>query len=246
MKITIITATYNSAAHIANCIESVNSQTYPNIEHIIIDGVSKDNTLEIINTTPNRVSKIVSEPDKGIYDAMNKGIRLATGDIIGTLNSDDTFYSPEALEQVAHTFEQHPEIDCLYGNLVFVNNEGKAVRRWQSRPFEPGLFAKSWSPGHPTFYCRREVFEKFGLYKTNYKIAADVEFMLRVMEVHCIKSYYLNKTLVRMSMGGVSTSGLQSTVTITREMHRAFKENGLPFNLPKYMFYKALKLREFF
>jgi hypothetical protein len=129
--------------------------------------------------------------------------------------------------------------------LVFTNESNKVVRKWQSEPFVSGLFAKSWSLARPTFYCRREVFRKYGLYKTNYKIAADVEFMLRVMEVQRIKSYYLNKTLVRMSMGGVSTSGLQSTVTISREMRRAFKENGLPFNLPKYVFYKALKLREF-
>lgn len=216
MKIYIITAKYNSATHIADCFASINNQT-----------------------------RQVNHTGQGIYDAMNKGIKMATGDIVGTLNSDDTFYDSSALEKIVEAFEENPEIKCLYGNLVFTNESNKVVRKWQSEPFVSGLFAKSWSLARPTFYCRREVFRKYGLYKTNYKIAADVEFMLRVMEVQRIKSYYLNKTLVRMSMGGVSTSGLQSTVTITREMRRAFKENGLPFNLPKYVFYKALKLREF-
>ncbi len=245
MKVSIITATYNSAATIAGCVESVNEQTYSDIEHIVIDGASGDNTVEIIKSLPNRVTRIVSEPDKGIYDAMNKGIKVATGDIIGTLNSDDAFYDATAVEKVARVFQENPEIDCLYGKLVFVNEKQKIVRRWESRPFEPGLFAKSWTPAHPTFYCRRKVFEKFGLYKTNYKIAADVEFMMRVLEVGNIKSNYLNEVLVRMTIGGVSTNGLQSTITITKEMQRAFRENGLKLNLIKYLFHKGLKILEY-
>ena len=216
-----------------------------NIEHIIVDGASTDNTLKLLNTIPNRVAQLISEPDKGIYDAMNKGIGLATGDIIGTLNSDDSYFSQEVVEQIAAVFTAHPEIECLYGNLLFVNEENKVVRKWQSKPFVPGLFAKSWSPAHPTFYCRKEVFEKYGLYKTNYKIAADVEFMFRVMELNRVTTYFLNETLVRMSIGGVSTRGLKSTVTITKELRQAFRENGLPFNLPRYLFYKGLKIKEF-
>lgn len=245
MKISIITATYNSAKHINRCIESVYSQSWINIEHIIIDGVSKDNTLKIINSIPNRVTRIISEPDEGIYDAMNKGIKLASGDIIGCLNSDDQFHNNEVVEKIAAVFQDYPEIDCLYGNLIFVNNEQKVTRKWQSKPFRPGFFAKSWTPAHPTFYCRREVYERYGLYKTDYKIAADVELMLRVLELKNIKSFFLDEILVNMSVGGVSTRGLKSTLTITQEMKRAFKENGLPFSLSKYLFYKGLKLREF-
>jgi len=125
MKISIITATYNSAATIARCIASVNGQTYPNIGHIIVDGASKDNTIEIIKSLPGRVTKIISEPDSGIYNAMNKGIRMATGDIIGTLNSDDHFYNGDILKKVTQTFHDHPEIECMYGNLVFVNSADK-------------------------------------------------------------------------------------------------------------------------
>ncbi|MFC0263919.1 glycosyltransferase family 2 protein [Fontibacter flavus] len=245
MKISIVTVTYNSAATVANCIDSVYRQSYPDIEHIVVDGLSKDNTVGLIQSMPNRVHQLVSEKDKGIYDAMNKGIRLATGDIIGTLNSDDTFYDAEALEKVAAAFAQYPEIDCLYGNLIFVNEDNKVVRRWKSKAFTQGLFSKSWTPAHPTFYCRREVFEKFGLYKTDYKIAADVEFMLRVLEVGKARSYFLDEVLVSMALGGVSTSGLKSTLIITQELKKAFSENGLGFNLPKYLFHKGLKIKEF-
>ncbi len=245
MKISIITATFNSAATISGCITSLNTQSYQNIEHIVIDGASIDNTIEIINSIPNRVTKIISEPDKGIYDAMNKGIKLAIGEIIGTLNSDDTLFNNQVLEKVANTFIQNPEIECLYGNLVFVNEDDKVVRKWQSKPFESGFFEKSWSPAHPTFYCRKEVFEKYGLYKTNYKIAADVEFMFRIMELNKVKSFFLDENIVKMSIGGVSTQGVKSTYIITLELQRAFRENGKKLNLLKYLFYKGLKIKEY-
>ena len=243
MKISLITATYNSAATIATCIESVNRQTHADIEHIIIDGASKDNTLEIIQSMPNRVVRIVSEPDKGIYDAMNKGIALATGEVVGILNSDDQFYADNALEQIASAFAQ-TGADCTYGNLVYTNTEGKVVRSWKSRPYRTGLFARSWSPAHPTFYCKTELYRRYGLYKTDYRIAADVELMLRFLEVHGISSHFIDQTLVNMLQGGVSNQGLKSTLIITREMQRAFRENGLPFNLFKYLFCKGMKVKE--
>jgi glycosyltransferase involved in cell wall biosynthesis len=245
MKISIITATYNSATTITQCIDSVNEQTYPNIEHIIIDGASKDNTLEIIKSMPNRITNVISEPDHGIYDAMNKGIHLATGDIIGTLNSDDVYSNNKILSKIAAIFSQNSEIECLYGNLVYINEGHKTVRKWVSRKFQPGLFEKSWSPAHPTFYCRREVFSKYGFYKTNYKIAADVEFMFRVLELHGIKSYFLDETIVKMTIGGVSNRGLKSTITIIGELQRAFRENDRKLNLPKYLFFKGLKIKEY-
>ncbi len=250
LKISIITATFNSKAHIESCIESVTSQSYKDIEYIIIDGGSIDGTVQTVKdcelTIKNKVNRFnfVSEPDGGIYDAMNKGIRIATGDIVGTLNSDDQFYTKKAIELVANEF-QNNNIDCCFGNLVFVDNSNKIIRKWHSRPFESDLFAKSWTPAHPTFYCKRELFEKYGLYKTDYKIASDVELMLRFLEVMEVRSAFLNEYLVKMRTGGVSNQGIKSTIIITKEIKRAFRENGLTFNLSKYLFYKLLKLKEF-
>ncbi len=245
MKITLITATYNSAATIADCIKSVTEQTHHDIEHLIIDGGSKDKTLEIIKSMPNRVAKIISEPDQGIYDAMNKGIRLATGDVVGLLNSDDQFYSTTVLATINHCFESM-DIDCTFGNLIYSNEDGKVTRTWKSKPFQSGLFGKSWSPAHPTFYCKTALYHSYGLYKTDYKIAADVELMLRFLEVHRLKSYFIDEFLVNMLEGGVSNQGIQSTITITKELQRAFRENKLKFNLPKYLFHKGLKIKEFY
>ncbi len=246
MKISIVTVTYNSAKTVQSCIESVHKQTYPNIEHLVVDGLSSDNTVDVINNLPNRVSNLISEKDSGIYDAMNKGIRLATGDVIGTLNSDDTLYDDYVIEKVARIFEEYPEVDCLHGNLIFVNEKDQVVRKWKSNAFKPGLFAKSWTPAHPTLYCRKHIFDTYGFYKTDYKIAADVEFMLRIFELGNVQPFFLDEVMVKMSIGGVSTSGVKSTLQITKEMQRAFKENNLRLNLPKYLFYKGLKLKEFF
>ena len=243
-KISLITVTYNSGSTISDCITSVNNQSYQNIEHIIIDGASKDNTIEIIKSLPNRISKIISEPDRGIYDAMNKGIRLATGDVVGILNSDDQFSNSQCLEEIAQCFE-NPNVDAVYGNLIYTDEYNNLVRTWKSKPFKTGLFSQSWTPAHPTFYCKREFYYKYGFYKTDYRIAADVELMLRFMEVHRIQTCFIDKVLVNMRSGGVSNKGLQSTVIITKEMRRAFKENRLNFNLPKYIFYKGLKIREY-
>lgn len=245
MKLSIITVSYNSEETIQKTIDSVHGQSYEDVEYIIIDGNSRDSTEKIIKENNKKVSKYISEEDSGIYDAMNKGIKLSSGEIIGTLNSDDTFYDNRVLEKVAKVFSENDDVDCLYGNLIFVGKNNKIIRRWKSRPFTAGLFQKSWSPAHPTFYCRREVFDKFGLYKSDYKIAGDVEFMLRVMEVGKINSYYLDEILVKMSVGGVSTEGLKSTITISREMRKAFIENNLKFKSFKYIFYKFLKIREY-
>jgi len=244
MKISIITVVYNNKNYLEDAINSVLNQSYSNIEYIVIDGGSTDGTVDIIKKYDNNISTWVSEPDRGIYDAMNKGILLATGDVIGMLNSDDQLYDTIAIEKIVLTFKNNP-VDCCYGNLVFVNNEDKIIRRWHSRPFEYGLFSKSWSPAHPTFYCKRELYEKYGLYKTNYKIAADVELMLRFLEVIKAKSVFIDEYIVKMQVGGVSNKGIKSTITITKEMQRAFRENRLSFNIGKYIFFKMLKLKEF-
>ena len=247
MKISIITATYNSEAHIADCVRSVNSQTYDNIEHIIIDGASKDNTVKIIEETPNRVTKIVSEPDKGIYDAMNKGIRMATGDVIGILNSDDFFTSDDVIETVVDTFNNN-DIDALYGDVHFVDPDdlNKCVRYYSSAIFKPSLFRFGFMPAHPSFYMKRECYEKYGLYALDYKIASDYDLLIRYLYKEKINYKYLKKDFVTMRTGGVSTENFNSSVTLNREIVKACKKYGIKTNMfllsLKYL-YKIFELR---
>ena len=247
MKISIITATYNSEAHIADCVRSVNSQTYDNIEHIIIDGASKDNTVKIIEETPNRVTKIVSEPDKGIYDAMNKGIRMATGDVIGILNSDDFFTSDDVIEKVVDTFNNN-DIDALYGDVHFVNPNdlNKCVRYYSSAIFKPPLFRFGFMPAHPSFYMKRECYEKHGLYALDYKISSDFDLLVRYILKEKINCKYLKKDFVTMRTGGVSTENFNSRVTLNREIVKACKKYDIKTNMfllsLKYL-YKIFELR---
>ncbi len=248
MKISIITATYNSEAHIADCVKSVNSQTYDDIEHIIIDGASKDNTLEIVKNIPNRVVKIVSEPDRGIYDAMNKGINLATGDVIGILNSDDFFTSNDVIETVVNAFNNN-DIEALYGDVHFVdpNDLNKCVRYYSSAIFKPSLFRFGFMPAHPSFYMKRECYEKHGLYSLDYRIAADYDLLIRYLYKEKINYKYLKKDFVTMRTGGVSTENFNSRVTLNREIVKACKRYGISTNMfllsLKY-FYKIFELRK--
>src|SRR5690554_6030141 len=248
MKISIITATYNSEAHIADCVKSVNSQTYDNIEHIIIDGASKDNTINIIEETPNRVTKIVSEPDKGIYDTMNKGIIMATGDVVGILNSDDFFTSDDVIETVVDTFKNN-DIDALYGDVHFVNPDDltKSVRYYSSSIFKPSLFRFGFMPAHPSFYMKRECYEKYGLYALDYKIASDYDLLIRYLYKEKINYKYLKKDFVTMRTGGVSTENFNSRVTLNREIVKACKKYGIKTNMfllsLKYL-YKVFELKK--
>lgn len=246
MKISIITATYNSAPHIAMCVESVNKQTYPNIEHIIIDGYSKDNTIEIIKNIPSRITKIVSEPDKGIYDAMNKGISFANGDIIGILNSDDFLASNDILEIIGHTFEKE-KCDAVFGNLDFVapNNVEKVIRKWKSSPFIEGSFAKGWHSPHPTFYVKREVYEKYGSFDISLNVSSDFEIMLRFLERYKIKAYYLDRIIVKMRYGGESTGSFSKIIVGNLNIIKAFKKNRIKVT-PFYPFIRLIpKIKEF-
>ena len=245
MKVSIITATYNSAAHIATCLASVNSQTHKNIEHIIVDGASTDNTLEIIKATPNRVAKIISEPDKGIYDAMNKGIKLATGDIIGILNSDDFYASNTIIETIVKTF-QEKNVDSVFGNLDFVasDNTEKVIRHWKCTSFIRGSFAKGWHPPHPTFFVKREVYEKYGIFDTSLNVSADFELMLRMLERHQISTCFIDKTIVKMRYGGESTGSLKKIIMGNRNIMKAFKKNEIkvsPFYTFNRLLHKALQ-----
>jgi glycosyltransferase involved in cell wall biosynthesis len=242
LKITLITISYNSESTFQKTLESVQAQTYSKFEHILVDGGSTDATLTIAITFPH-ISKIISEPDKGIYDALNKGLQNATGDIIGFLNSDDIFYDENSLEIIAAAFDENT--DCVFGDLVYTNDQNQMKRKWKGSPFIRGTFKKGWMPAHPTFYCRRSIYEKFGLYNDSYKIAGDFELMLRFFEKHQIKSKYIPQTLVNMKVGGVSNKSLQSKYTILDEEFRAFRENGLKVNKLQYLYYKLKKIGEF-
>lgn len=243
MKISLITATYNSAATIAGCIASVNTQSYPNIEHIIVDGASKDQTLEIIHSMPNRVTRIVSEPDRGIYDAMNKGIQLATGDVIGILNSDDFFTSNEVIEKIVSAFERHP-VDGVYGDICFVKptNLKKIVRYYSAAFFKPAMLRFGFMPPHPSVYVQREKYQELGLYQTDYKIAADYELLIRYLNVNQLKTRYLNFCVVTMRTGGDSTRNLKSNWILNKEIVRGCRENGIYTNMMILSFKYLVKI----
>ena len=236
MKISLITVTYNSGKTLAYSIESVLLQSYPDIEYIIVDGASKDDTVSIIKEYDPKFNgrmKWISEPDKGLYDAMNKGIRMATGDIIGILNSDDFFTSNEVLQKVVNAFHYDTELNAVYGDVHFVNpdNLDKCVRYYSSKVFNRSLMKLGFMPAHPSFYIRKECFDKYGLYKTDYKIAADFEFLLRVIYKNNIRTKYLPMDMVTMRTGGASTSGFESHKRIMKEHLRAFQENEVYTNV---------------
>lgn len=231
MKISIVTATYNSAATVRNTIESVLGQTYGDYEHIIVDGLSKDDTVAICRSYEGRYGgrlRIISERDRGIYDAMNKGVRLATGDVVGILNSDD-FYSDEGvLAAVARELAQG-EADAVYGDIHYVRGEDltRCVRYYSSRYFRRWMMVMGYQPAHPSFYCRRGCYERYGAFDISLRIAADFENMLRLIYKHRIKTRYIPMDFVTMCEGGASTDGLSSHMRILREHYRAYRKNGV-------------------
>lgn len=251
MKISVVTVSFNSEKTIKDTLESVLQQSYENIEYIVVDGLSTDNTISIIKEyeasfkKTKKEFKWISEKDDGIYDAINKGIKLATGNVVGILNSDDYFSYDSVIVDIKEVFEQG-KYDCLYGNLKYIDPDTNEItRNWRSKKFQDGLFEKSWTPAHPTFYCKKDIYDKFGLYRTDFKIAADVELMYRFLQMNHLSNFFLDRYLVTMRQGGVSSSGIKSTIIITKEMIKAFKDNGGKLNLVKYLFFKALKVKEF-
>jgi len=226
-KVSIITSVLNGADTIADTIESVIQQQYNNIEYIIIDGNSSDNTVPIIRRYGDKVDILVSEPDQGVYDAMNKGIKLARGDIIAILNSDDVYADSTVVGQMVN-FMETTLVDAAYSNLVYVDRDdtGRIKRFWNPGEYKKGAFLKGWTIPHPTFFCRREVFEKFGLYNTKFQIAADFELMMRFVEKHKIKVDYLPKAIVKMRTGG-KANVLNGVIRGNMEIIRAFRINGL-------------------
>lgn len=244
IKISIITATYNSGETIRDTIESVLNQDYPNIEHIIVDGASKDNTLSIVQSYGDKIAKVVSEPDKGIYDAMNKGIRMATGDIVGILNSDDFFDAPNVLSLIASEFKNNPKLDGVYSNLFYVeqNNPSKIVRHWVSKPFKQKSFFYGWHPPHPTLYLKKEVYEKYGCFNLDFPLAADFELMLRFFEKYKINTKYIDFTTIRMRLGGATSKNWENVRKQNVECLKAFKTNGFkaPILYPAYRLFPKL------
>ncbi len=236
MKISIITATYNSGKTVGDTLKSVLAQTYHDYELLVVDGASKDNTLEVVKKMEPLFEgrmRYISEPDNGIYDAMNKGIRMATGDVIGILNSDDFYTSDDALACIAWTLENE-KVDAVYGDIHYVDDEDlkKCVRYYSSKPFRRWMMRLGFMPAHPSFYCRKEVYEKYGAFDAeNYRVAADFENLLRLIFVNKIKTHYINKDFVTMRTGGASSSGLESHKRIMRDHLKALKKNGVYSNI---------------
>lgn len=233
MKISIITVSFNSSLTIRDTIESVVAQSFTNIEYIIIDGGSNDGTLSIINEYKDKITKVVSEPDYGIYDAMNKGINAATGDIVGMLNSDDFFENNDVLSNVANAFSLDSSADIVFGDIVFVrpDNLNKIVRYYSSVRFRVWKLRFGWMPPHPATFVRRSVYDAYGLYNLQYSIAADFEIFVRWLLVHRLNYLRMNRVLVRMRIGGLSTSGLRSSLFLNREIAKACKSNGIYTNI---------------
>ena len=246
MKLSLITACYNSAATIRTCFDSVLSQMGVDVEYIVVDGGSKDGTVEIIkeySTHSTRSTRFtftwISERDEGMYDAINKGIKVATGDVVGILNADDMLESPDTLAHVAAAFAE--DVDAVYADIRFVKDDlNTTVRYYSAKHWKPWMLQWGKMPPHPSVYIRRELFEKYGLYKLGYDIAADYELLIRYLRMAKLRTRYLNESLVRMRMGGKSTRGWKSFVTLNREIVRGNLENGyfccFPMLLPKYLF----------
>lgn len=248
MKISVITATWNSGKTIGDTLRSVFNQSFTNVEHIIKDGGSKDDTLEICKNfeqkyytdgDKGRTINILSDKDKGIYDAMNQGVKAATGDVIGILNSDDFYTSDDVLARVAEEFEKNPQLEAVYGDIHFVKDENlkKCTRYFSSRYFRPWALRFGFMPAHPSFYVRREVYEKYGLYDLDFRTSSDFEMMVRLFVKEKINAKYINKDFVTMRAGGESTAGLEAKRKVNRDIAGSLKKHGVYSN----QFFQSLR-----
>jgi glycosyltransferase involved in cell wall biosynthesis len=220
-------------------IDSVNNQSYSSIEHILIDGKSSDETVDIFKNFAKRDIKYLSEPDQGIYDAMNKGISIANGEIIGFLNSDDSFMHKEVIANIVNGFNKG--YDLVHGNLIFVDDNGKEKRFWNSTGFKPEDFLKSMSPAHPTFYCKKSVADSLGGFDVDYEVAGDIDFMIRAVLLKNYSLFHIDDTLVKMKLGGVSTQSFKSLIVITSEVWKSFKKNNVSYSKGIYLIGKVKK-----
>lgn len=245
LKISVITVCYNAEATIAQTIKSVIAQDYNNIEYIIVDGNSSDGTITVAEKYREHIHILLSEPDKGIYDAMNKGIALATGDVVGILNADDFFADENVLTVVARAFKtSNPDI--VYGDLNYVKPDGTISRKWRSGEYKKGLFNFGWMPPHPTFYCKRRLFEKFGNYSLDFGTAADYELMLRYIHRNHLTPYYVKQVLVKMNVGGVSNRSIKNRLRSLMADVRAMYKNRIFFPPIALVFKPLRKLKQFF
>lgn len=246
MKFSIVTAVRNAKDTLPLTIASVREQTFKDVEYIIIDGASSDGTVDVIQAHTACIAKWISEPDAGIYDAMNKGVRLATGDVIAFLNADDVYVSDGLLEQIAELMSSQ-NLDAVYGDVVYVcaSSPDQIRRRYRSGRFSPALLRWGIMPAHPSLFLRRQVFEKFGEFRPDYRISGDFEFIARVFSDPALKFQYVPEVFVRMNLGGISTSGWRNNMLATREVLRACRENSIATNwlmiMSKYPF-KLLEL----
>lgn len=237
MKISIVTACYNSASTIRDTLKTIQMQTHQDIEHIIIDGGSSDGTLEILEENKQHIACFISEPDNGLYDAMNKGIARATGEVIGLLNSDDLFAHKNALSQVVNALADDA-IDACYGDLVYVNQDNidQVARYWKSGPYSPELLGKGWIPAHPTFYVRRAVHDQHSiLFNVDYKLAADYDVLFRLLFAHNIKTTYIPDVMVKMRLGGATNKSLKNIVNQNKEIMRILKHYNYPYSPAQFI-----------
>lgn len=240
MKVSIVTVVYNNKCTIQDAMNSVLAQEYDELEYVIVDGASTDGTIEVIKEVvkgyPERSIRFISEKDDGIYDAMNKGIRLASGDVIGILNSDDFYMNNNVISKVINEFREK-NVDAVFADLVYVraNDLDKIVRYYDSANFHPGKMAYGWMPAHPTFFTKKKIYEQYGLYKGNYQISADYELIARFLFKNNVSYSYIPKVLIKMRLGGASTRSLKSSWILNKEVLRACAENGIKTNIFKLL-----------
>ena len=242
MKISIITVTYNNVSVINDCLDSVKLQNYNNIEHIIIDGGSTDGTLQYLQSKRAEFKTLISEPDNGIYDAMNKGIKYSTGDIVGFLNSDDFYANNEVISKVVSEFEKESNLQACYSDSIYINKKftSKIVRYFKSCEFRHGLFSKGWCPPHPTFFVKKSIYESYGYFDLNYNIASDIDLMMRFLEIHKIRSKYVPEVWVKMRMGGTTNKSLKNILKQNFEILNSLKKNKLEFSPLVFFIHKMI------
>lgn len=247
MRVSIITVTYNSEKYLPDCIDSVAKQVNADIEHIIIDGRSTDGTVDVIKRYGRHISKWISETDRGMYDAINKGMAMATGDIIGILNSDDMLETEDVISTIVETFEKE-HVGAVYGDLEYVYSDdiNKVFRIWKGKPYKRSLFNLGWMPAHPTFYIKRALVEEFGGYESHYFTAADYEFMSRYLFHHWVNAFYIPKLIVKMRVGGQSNKNFQQRFRANRRDYLAMKKNNIPFAFFVSILKPLSKLHQFY